>query len=163
MYRQPAGSPPRVDRPLIVPGVGVGSAVVGRSTAEEVLAWFGSDCKVSRYDPSGDIFDIDYDYASDNDYAPGRPVQTSRPAGFAFEFGLLKAIEVGVYQSELVSPEGLRIGSTRADVLALLGQPSAVLVEAAGDTLRFVHLGVQLDVARDDDTVVGMKIFRPRW
>ena len=163
MYRSPAGAPPEVDRTLIVPGCGVGPVVVGRWAAEDVLAFHGRDCKVSRHDPSEEIFSINYDYANDDDYDPDRPAQLTRPSGFELEFGLLKAIEIGVYQKGLATREGIRIGTTRDEVLRLVGPPSSILENDATDTLRYVHLGIELDIDDDDDQVMSMTVFRARW
>ncbi len=163
MYRQPHGTPPPPDPLVVVPGWGVGWTVVGRSTAEDVLASFGSDAKISRYDPSGEIFGIDYDYLDDDDYEPDRPAQKRRPSEIELEFGLVKAIKIGVYQTGLTTREGLRIGHVRRDVQERYGDPSTVLEEKAFVTLRYLHLGIQVDIDRDDGEVAGLTIFRPRW
>jgi hypothetical protein len=147
---------------LIVPGIGVGPAIVGRSSAEEVLDSFGTDCKVSRYE-SGEIFEISYDYENEDDYEADRPAQAARPSDFAFEFGLLKAIGVGVYQVELATREGVRIGMPGTELVRLLGPPSYVLAGSTVDTLRYVVLGIELDVDHDDHDVNNLTVFRARW
>lgn len=159
MYRTPHGSPARPDRRLIVPGRGVGHAVVGRSTAEEVLEHFGHDCKVSHY-PSREVFQISYDYENDDDYAASRPAQAARPSAFAFEFGLLQSIVIGVFQKELATAEGVRIGMPRRAVVGRLGEPSRLVAEKAFDVLRYVELGIQLEISREDDSLTRMVIFR---
>jgi hypothetical protein len=163
MYRSPAGAPPTADRCVVVPGIGVGPAIVGRSSAEEILALFGTDCRVSRHQPSGEIFEVSYEYVNDEDYEADRPAQLTRPAGFDFEFGMLKAIEIGVYQEGLATPEGIRIDTPRAEVLRIFGPPTTTLVGESIDTLRYVHLGIDVEISKKDDDVMGMHVFRARW
>lgn len=171
MYRTPLGPPPTPssDPNVIVPGWGIGAAVVGRSTAREILEAFGGDAKVSRYDGpagagegEGEIFSISYDYENQEDYNPGRPAQRTRPSEFAFEFGLLHSIEAGAYQTKLVTAEGVRLGMPRQEVLAAL--PSPIVIRGDDfDTLRWLDRGLQVDVDHDDDQVMGMVVFRARW
>ena len=163
MYREPAGGMPTFDRTLVIPGVGVGPGIVGRVSADEVVALFGTDCRISRHEPSNEIFEISYAYANEDDYAPDRPLQLTRPATFNFEFGLCQSIEIGVYQQGLATREGVRIHMPRPEVLRLLGQPTEVLRSESIDSLRYVHLGIEIDIDHDDEAVMGMTIFRARW
>jgi hypothetical protein len=163
MYRTPAGPPPAPDPHIVYPGWGWGPIVVGRASAEDVLAQVGRDAKVCRHSPSGEIFEIAYDYRAEDAYEPDRPAQAGRPARFEVEFGLVKAIVVGVYQTELVTREGVRIGSRREEAAERLGPPSELLRGKDLDTLRYVHLGIEIDVDRSDDEVSSMTIFRARW
>ena len=153
---------PAVHSVIIVPGHGVGPAVVGRSTAEEVLAQLGSDCQVSRYDRAEEVFQISYDYAGDGDYRPDRPAQATRPATMTFRFGLLESIVIGVYQKGLATEEGIRIGTPRAEVLRVLGPPTRVLAGDGVDTLRYLDRGIELDVSGERDAVTNVTVFRPR-
>lgn len=159
MYRDQPG----IHRTLVVPGQGVGPAIVGRSTPDEVLASFGSDCQISRYDQPEEIFQISYDHAAEDDYRPNRPAQETRPATFNFEFGLLRTIVIGVYQKGLATEEGVRISSPRAEIVRLLGPPTATLPNEHVDTLRWLDRGIEVDVDHDDDSVTKMTIFRARW
>lgn len=163
MYRTPGDAPPAPDPRIVYPGWGWGPIVVGRSLPDEVLALVGRDAKVARFDTTGEIFEIDYDYSDDVTYDPDRAAQAARPATFEIEFGLVKAIKVGVYQTELFTREGIRIGTRRDEVFARLGAPSEVLRGKELDTLRFHHIGVEVDVDRGDDEVSSMTVFRARW
>ncbi len=154
---------PPIDRTTILPGVGVGPIVVGRTTAAEVLALLGNDCRVSRHDPSQEVFEISYDYENDEDYEPDRAAQLTRPATFRFEFGMCQAIEIGVYQEGLATREGIRCGTKQAEVRRWLGEPSEVLHKGSMDTLRYSHFGIDIEIGREDDEVVGMEVFRARW
>lgn len=163
MYRMATGSPPAPDPRVVYPGWGWGPVMIGRASAEDVLTHVGRDAKVSRYDESGEIFEVDYDYEDEDGYAPDRPAQAARPATFEIEFGLVKAIKVGVYQTGLWTPEGVRIGMLRTEAIARLGAPSEVLRGKDLDTVRYVHLGIELEVGRSDDEVSGLTLFRARW
>ena len=147
---------------IIVPGKGIGAAVVGRSTAEEICAAFGTDCKVSRHDPSGEIFSVDYDYENDDDYAADRPEQASRPGEFTFDFSLLSSIAIGVYQTELRTRGGIGIDSPIDDVTRAFGPPEVVLHEEKLDLLRYLSAGLEVTVDKSDMLVSALTIFRAR-
>jgi hypothetical protein len=147
---------------LIVPGEGLRGILVGRATAEDVLAEFGTDAKVSRYD-SGEIFAISYDYRDDDEYAPDRVSQEGRPAGMRFEFGLLHAIEVGVYQTNLRTSGGAAIGAPKDRVIEVFGPDHDVVDAGEGRvTLRYRAIGIELTIDESRAEVVGFVIFRAR-
>lgn len=159
VYRIPAARP---DPLLVVPGDGLRDVLVGDATPDRVFAEFGRDAQVNRT-PGGEIYEIDYDYVEEGVYEPTRPGNDSRPSSFIFKFGLLQAIEIGVYQSLLYTPGGVRIRSERSEVIAAFGSAEEVLSEDGTDTLRYMNLGVELRVSTSDDFgVSSFIIFRKR-
>jgi hypothetical protein len=137
MYRTP--QPPTDDPLLVLPGEGLRGIRVGEATPKDVLRVFGRDCRISSFGNDGDVDEISYDYGPSYDLAGDRPEQWVRPAEFGFRFGLLEIIEVGIYQKDLCTIGGLRIGSTREHVIAALGPG-----EIVGEGLRYVTLGIEL-------------------
>lgn len=162
MYRKAVSSPPAPDPSCVVlPGEGLRGIWVGHAIPDEVLATFGSDADVARY-KDGDLFQISYDDLV-------QPASASRPRKFHFEHGLLKRIDVGPYQKALLTDAGLRIGSTRDDVLATMGDPSEKLHYRGAllnlrddiDTLRYRTRGIQFAI-HDDGRVASFGIFQTR-
>jgi hypothetical protein len=146
----------------IAPGEGLRGIVVGRASAEDVLAEFGTDAKVSRYD-SGEVFAISYDYRDDDDYAPDRVSQEGRPSELRFAFGLLHSIAVGVYQTSLRTTGGIAIGASKARVIDVFGQAYELIAAGEGRvTLRYRAIGIELTVDESRAEVVGFVIFRAR-
>lgn len=138
---------------LVVPGEGLIGILVGGATAGEVLSAFGEDAQIARHADS-DVFRISYDYTAEGDYQPDRPLQRRRPCAFQFEHGLLQTIEVGVYQTELYTSGGIRVGSTRAEVLEAFGPQCESLLysgdpaDATDDIekMRYLSLGIQFSL-----------------
>lgn len=167
MYRKPAPIVPALDTAyLIVPGEGLRGVWVGFSLPTEVLAIFGSDGELSRHD-DGDVFQITYDDDDDDD--DDAPVSAWRPAQFHFEFGLLKSIDVGPYQRALHTDVGLRIGSTREEVIDIMGEANERLLyrgaqpDGRGDieTLRYLERGIQFSI-HHDRRVASLLVFQTR-
>ncbi len=167
MYRKPAPAEPKVDPScVIIPGEGLRGVWVGYSVASEVLAAFGSDGEISRHD-DGDIFQLTFEDEDGED--EDAPRSASRPEQFHFEFGLLQSIDVGPYQRALRTDVGLRIGSTRADVIEIMGEPDdrllyrGTLPDRRGDieTLRYLRRGIQFGI-HHDGLVASMRIFHTR-
>lgn len=146
----------------IVPGEGLRGILVGRASAEDVLAEFGTDAKVSRYE-SGEVFAISYDYRDDDDYAPDRVSQEGRPAELGFAFGLLQTIKIGVYQRLIRTTGGIGIGAKKDRVIEVFGADHDIL-DAGSDrlSLRYRALGIELTVDEARAEVVGFVIFRAR-
>jgi len=158
VYRTPPASfPPPPDPLFIEPDRGLRALWVGRASPEDVLRVLGEDCQVNRYD-NGDIFGLDYAYEANDRYAPTRDGQTKRPCHFAFEFGVLKAIRVDVYQVSLYTTGKVRIGSSRADVLATFGDQHELLRDESLQTLRYRTIGIELALL--DEAVSSFTIFR---
>jgi hypothetical protein len=157
MYRTAGAAPPNDSR-LIVPGEGLRDILVGRATPRDVLAVFGTDAQVNRHS-DGNVFQISYEYDAAGEYAPRRDPQAERPAQFHFEYGLLKAIGVGVYQSELYTSHGIRIGSTRDEVRAAFGADGESFVDSPVETLRYVRDGIQFGI-HGDGCVASFVVFR---
>ncbi len=169
MYRtappdQPDGPDPR----LVVPGEGLRGIVVGRATPDEVVATFGSDMKISRHS-DGDVFEISYDYSGSGQYEPRRSPNESRPSAFRFKYGLLEAISVGVYQKDLYLAGGVRIGSTKRELLEAFGPPCETLTYVGAapgpdddiETLRYRKRGLQVAV-HHDGRVASFVVFQTR-
>jgi hypothetical protein len=168
VYRIPAPGQPSVDPLLVVPGDGLCGILVGRAIADEVLSTFGDDAQVHRHD-DGDVFKIAYDYTGDGEYAPDRARNRARPSAFLFQYGLLRAIEVGVYQSDLHTTGGIHVGSTRDDVYAVFGRPCERLVHPGSqpgpsddiETMRYRTRGIELSI-HHDARVKGFVVFQTR-
>jgi len=153
-----------------VPGEGLRGITVGRATPADVLQTFGEDAELCRHD-GGDFFKINYDHdaAEGGNYQPDRPAQWSRPSAFLFEYGLLKAINVGVYQKELRTAGGIRVGSTRDEVVHALGQHYESLTSRGDhrdptddiETIRYLTLGIQFGV-HQGSRVGSFVIFQTR-
>ena len=146
---------------LVTPGEGVGGIHVGGATPDDVLARFGGDAKIDRH--ADGVYQINYDYRSTRKYDPRRDAQLSRPCKFEFEFGLLKAIEVGVYQKALYTLGDVRIRSSRRDVIEVFGGAFVALADGDRETLRYLDRGIELVINDHDDLgVVGFTVFRGR-
>ncbi|MBA3540119.1 MAG: hypothetical protein H0T79_10860 [Deltaproteobacteria bacterium] len=144
-----------------MPGDGLRDVLVGRATPKRVLAVFGTDAKIQRYSSDGDISEITYVYNASDEFLPTRPGCASRPATFKFDFGLLSAITISVHQAELYTTGGIRIRSPHADVLAVFGTDCESLVGESFETLRYIGLGIELNISRGDDFgVTSFVIFR---
>ncbi len=160
MYRDPPPDfPPPPDPRLVEPDRGLRDLWVGRATPDDVLRVFGSDCKIARHD-NRDIFSLNYSYLDDEQYKPDRPPQSERPDTFNFEFGLLKQICVGPYQTALRTTGHLAIGAARRDVIRVFGGGYDLLLEQEFETLRYRTLGIQLAIDNDDDKVMNFSVFR---
>ncbi len=162
MYRTPGAQtePSDDDDPhLILPGWGVGGGVVGRSTPDDVLLRFGSDARISRY-ANGDVFDISYDYDGAENYAPDRSENAGRPSDFKFARGLLREIDVSVYQTHLYTFGHVRVGSPRRAVEESFGEPMVVPAGDYGEELRYLTRGITFVVGRDDEAVMSIAIFQ---
>lgn len=161
MYRTPPPNfPPPPDPLLVVPGEGLRGIWVGRATAADVLREFGEDCQISKQD-NGDVFKIDYGSDQHDAYLPDRPAQAARPHNFDFDFGLLESIQVGPYQTELVVAGGIRYGSSRAQVLTVLGHDHVVLDHGTFESMRYSHLGIEVSLSSSKPfAVAGYVIFR---
>jgi hypothetical protein len=161
MYRTaPPGVPPPDDPLYVAPGDGLRGIWVGRAVPDDVLRVFGADGIVNRHD-SGEPFAIDYDRDEHDVYSPDRPAQLARPGGFRFEFGLLRSIDIGVHQDDLFTVGGLRIRSSRADVLRALGDAPELLHHEGFDSLRYLEHGIELSVS-EPFGVSGWTVFRAR-
>jgi hypothetical protein len=169
MYRSAApGQPSGPDPLLVVPGEGLRGILVGAATHDEVLATFGEDAQVRRHD-NGDVFQVDYDYTAREKYEPNRPANWSRPSKLIFEYGLLQAIDVGVYQKQLFTSGGIRIGSTRDEVFGAFGKPCESLIYRGPrwgpsddiETLRYRWRGIQLAI-HHDGRVASFVVFQTR-
>ncbi len=155
MYRTP-GSPPE-DPLLVVPGEGLRGIRVGEATWEDVVRVFGEDeAGISRYQ-SGEVFKVDYDNGPGLALASDRPSQAARPGTFDFEFGLLEAIRLNVYQRDLYTIGGLRWGATRAQVLDVFG----VGDEYTPGCLRYTDRGIEVTIT-ETLNLFSMVIFRAR-
>lgn len=144
---------------LVEPDRGLCDVWVGRATPSDVLRVFGTDCKIARHE-NGDIFSINFSYLDNETYEPNRPVQHERPEQFEFEFGLLKSIQVGPYQTKLRTSGKLAIGSSRREVVRVFGDEYDLVQEGEFETLRYRAHGIQLAVDDDDDNVMSFVIFR---
>lgn len=159
MYRT---APPRPDPLLVVPGDGLRDILVGHATPSDVFGTFGGDAKVNRT-PCGEIYEISYDYADEDAFLPDRAGNDARPSGFMFEYGLLKAIDVGVYQSALYTPGGVQIRSKRSAVLGAFGAADTTFTHDGRETIRYLGLGIEFTLSADDDFGVStFVVFRKR-
>jgi hypothetical protein len=149
------------DDRLVVPGDGLRGVWVGRADADEVLAVFGTDADLYRYTTTGEVYVINYENDARGRYLPTRPGQASRPARFELEFGLVKAIDIGVYQTDLYTTGGVRIGSPEPDVVRVFGAPDARWRSESLETMLYRDRGIALTIT-EDRTVSGFDIFRAR-
>lgn len=158
MYREPeAPTPP--DPHLVVPDRGIGDLWIGRATPDDVLRVLGRDCKINRHGER-DIYGLDFDYESQRKYTPSRPAQGTRPHQFVFHYGLCSAIRVGVYQKGLRTTGGVRIGSSRADVVATFGEIYDEFLDDDFVRLRYRAVGIELALGRSDGAVSYFDVFR---
>lgn len=150
--------PPEPPCPPVLPGEGYGAAILGRSTPEDILRACGrEDADVARH-TSGEVFQIQYD-TKDGDDPPG--TRSARPAQLRFAFGFLQELQIDVYQSHAITPDGVRIGTPRAVIEALWGPPSSLF---EGEQLRvsvYAARGIALTLSRSSDAVTHMTLFRP--
>lgn len=134
----------------LVAGEGLRGLLVGRATVEDVERELGHGERVAYED--GDVFQLKYGSGD-----PGRPHHLD------FDHGMLQAITVSATQTEFVTAGGLRIRSSRAEVIAALGEPDQILTDDTVDTLRYLDRGLELGVANDDDFgVLVITVFRAR-
>ncbi|MEZ4380404.1 MAG: serine/threonine-protein kinase [Nannocystaceae bacterium] len=170
----------RPSAPLVVEvGVGLEGVTIGASTVPEVLEIFGDDCTCYAYD-AGDlsgpevrarpqlatkarIWKISYDYDAAGDYTPSRPANRRRPSAVHIDpkRGVVKQLDLGVYQSEIVSAEGLAQSSALADVERLYGD--GYVLEGGGtlDKYRYAALGLEVWVNRETKIVNSFRVFAP--
>jgi len=147
----------------IEPGVGLRGIVVGKSTPEEVLAVFGSDTQVNRYD-SGEIFSLSYSYDGEGNYDADRKANYKRPSQFSFERGKLQEIDIGVFQQDIATPGGIHTDSTRADVERVFGKPEVVVPVLATDKLqkiRYPKRGIEFWIDVEDNDVNSIFVMAP--
>jgi hypothetical protein len=161
VYREQAPGAPSNDPLFVEPGKGLRGIWVGRATPDDVLRVFGDDCHIARYD-SGEVFQIVYLYGADGKADPHRPEQRTFPSQFGFEFGLLDEIHVGPSQDQVHTTGGLRYKSPLAEVLRVLGEPDARIGGGKSETLRYMSLGIDVDIWLEDETLSSFKIFRAR-
>ncbi len=147
---------------LVTPDGGLRGIWVGSATPSDVLEVFGSDAKVDEH-RAGEVYQINFDYSDDDDYEAGRPAQESRPSKFHFEFGLLKAIGLGVYQTALYTTGGVRIRSTRQSVVDVFGAEFVRIDHDDREIIRYLGHGIEFHVSTDDDFgVTAINVFRKR-
>lgn len=150
------------DKLVVVPGEGIAGIKVGSSSAEDVLAAFGDDCKVARHD-DGKVFRISYDYDGTGKMKADRDENATRPCGFDLKSGVVSQIDVGVYQRELTLKGGIRVGSTLDEVVACFGdgyeKPPAD--DSPLDEIRYPTKGVKLYVRRESGKVTAFYVFVP--
>jgi hypothetical protein len=144
-YREQGPGAPSDDPLVVEPGKGVRGIWVGRATAEDVIRVFGDDGDIAQHD-GGDVFQISY-------------TGEGRPASFRFEYGLLDEIYVSA-TSRMSTAAGVRTGTTRDELVRLLGEPDQLIPGDKIDAFRYRALGIELHV--HGDSVGGFTIFRAR-
>ncbi len=159
-YREAGPGAPSDDPHVVVPGKGLRGIWVGRATVDDVIREFGDDCEIYKQ-ADGDVTSVDYTWGPGRDLPVDRPGHRERPAKFQFEFGLLDEIHVNGYQDDLYTPEGIRIGLTRAEVQRILGE-GELLEHPTIDTLRYPQLGIALRIHHSSGNVGSFVIFRAK-
>ncbi|MEZ4429601.1 MAG: hypothetical protein R3A51_18150 [Nannocystaceae bacterium] len=156
-------------------GHGIAAIVLHESTVEDVLAFYGTDCRCSssgRDALPGDaaldrgdlpIWRISYAYDREGEYQPGRPENRTRPCDYFVDSvsRRIQTIKIGVYQKELRTAEGLGVYSRLADVLALYGPPDH---SSPGDPIdtHVYDRGLTVCVDRESEDVISLELTRAR-
>ncbi len=159
-------------------GRGIGGVEVGRSTAADVLGAFGDDCTCYSYEggdipgprlsrspelaESAQVWKISYDYDEEGVYCPDRRRNRRRPAAVMIDTkrARVQAIELGVYQSEITTAEGLRQGSTVDEVIAAYGEDYELDPGEPLDKYWYAA-GIELWVNHESGLVNSFHIFPP--
>ena len=166
--------PERAELTLQV-GHGIAGIILGVSTVEDVLARYGADCSCSCIGAGaipGDsargredlrVWRISYAYDLDGEHRPGRPRNHTRPRGYRVdsETRRVQVIEVGTYQKQLRTAEGLGAYSRLADLLELYGPPERATVGDERDTYEYDR-GMRVGVDRESEEVIVIELYRPR-
>ena len=162
----PAPAPGRADVPqevpkrltaaskLIVPGVSVGQAIVGRTTLQEILAIYGRDATVTSSK-------VDYDYDGTGKYNPSRPAQRDRPSKFEFDGGVLSEISIDNYQTNLKTASGLGIHSLKSEWSRELGAAQCDNDKPV-EACRYPQAGLKLYVKQETGEVTAIFVTKPR-
>jgi hypothetical protein len=148
----------------IVIGRGLAAIVIGESTVEDVLRRFGADAQVERYD-DGTIWQIDYDSDEHDKYRPDRRANRTRPSTIDIKKGKVKKLSFGVYQSELRTREGICSGTSRAEVVRLLGEPTRRESPREGsplEKLKYADRGIEIWIDVKNETVNSFEVFAPK-
>ncbi len=182
---------PALPKPVTVPGLGpllpereeltlrvghgIADIVLGESTVRDVLARYGVDCRCSCYGEGAvpgeealarddlRIWRISYAYDRDGEFRPGRAPNLARPRRYRVdaETRRVQTVELGVYQKQLRTAEGLGVYSRLADLLALYGPPDRSVPGDETDTHEYDR-GLRVCVDRESEDVTAIELTRAR-
>lgn len=160
--RRTVGTTRLLDPVLVVdPGRGVGPVRIDRSTVQEVVDAFGDDCVLHRYD-SGEVFQVSYLYGRDGEWQKDRETQRRVPNLVDIEQGVVVQMSFGAFQKDFRTTGGLTTDSTRADMVAELGEDYRHAERERLDSYDYRSKGIEFWVSRADDQINSFRIRAPR-
>ncbi|MCB9753002.1 MAG: serine/threonine protein kinase [Myxococcales bacterium] len=169
----PPALPPDPDN-CVVLGRGLRGVDFGRSTYRDALEIFGADCTVHTYDRdsiSGEealaakgarIWEISYARDAKGEWTPDRPGNERRPSAVQInsDTGLVTRLDIGVYQRALYTREGLHRASTRAEMIALYGEPDRFEDGDPLSTYEYAR-GLEVWISKEHDAVNSFRVRAP--
>jgi tetratricopeptide (TPR) repeat protein len=150
---------------VIEPGKGVGPIQLEESTLASVLRVYGCDCRVWRDRATREVAMVDYNYTdASGDPAAYRPKRTpngTRPALFEIHDGHVARIGVSNLQTALSTADGVRVSSTRADVVRIFGDGFRLLRLHGIEKYRYEDRGVEVWLPKDGTAIESIWLFKP--
>jgi hypothetical protein len=134
---------------VLTPGKGMRKLLVGKSTLGDVLKTFGQDARVVREDGGRTVVE----------YPPSTMewLDRRRPWRVRVKYDTVERIDAGPESQIFETPQGLKTGATRAEVLEMYGKPPGTMHGIEGgpnsDTYMFMNVGLVVHVDGDSDAV----------
>jgi len=133
-------------------GVGIGPLVLGKSTPEDVLAFYGRDAKIRRNDDTGEPYEVDY-----LNYEVKRPNPPSRPISFDFVRGVLSSFSTGSGQA--IATRGVKYGTTREQLVQVFGSPDTTKSDVYFVVYDYPSLGVRFHLGKEEWKVWSFELY----